>query len=211
MIALSARANQVSATLVHGARRSYIRYSRIAKYAMPRLNNKQIALKPQDLVVALKLAIPERSGRSYAELAAALAMSASEVHGSVARLKQARLAAVVEDQIQIVRAALRDFVVFGARYSFPTVMGGTTRGMLTSYAAPPLAGLVTLPNEMPPVWPDSKGSVRGIAFQPLYPTVPVAARNDNALYELLVLFDALRGGAARERQIAQRMVSERLA
>lgn len=160
--------------------------------------------------MALKLGQPGRTGLSYAELASALAMSASEVHGSVARLKQARLAALVDDQLQIVRAALRDFVVYGARYSFPATTGGTTRGMPTSYAAPPMTGLISQPNEMPPVWPDSEGSVRGTAFQPLYPTVPAAARKDKVLYELLVLFDALRGGAARERQMAQRMLEKRL-
>ena len=67
------------------------------------------------------------------------------------------------------------------------------------------------PNELPPVWPDAEGNQRGVTFHPLYPTVPFAARKDRVLYEFLALFDALRGGAARERQLAARILSERVA
>jgi hypothetical protein len=49
-----------------------------------------------------------------------------------------------------------------------------------------------------------------MALYPLYPTVPQAVRSDPALYENLALFDALRSGAARERQMATEMLIERL-
>jgi hypothetical protein len=52
--------------------------------------------------------------------------------------------------------------------------------------------------------------VRGNAFHPLYPTVPDAAKKNPALYELLVLFDAIRGGSARERALAIELLEERL-
>jgi hypothetical protein len=45
----------------------------------------------------------------------------------------------------------------------------------------------------------------------LYPTVPDAAARNPALYELLVLFDAVRGGSPRERAIALQLLDERLA
>ena len=57
-------------------------------------------------------------------------------------------------------------------------------------------------NEPPPVWPYSEGSARGIALHPLYPTVPRAAERDSRLYDALALFDAIRIGRAREREIA---------
>jgi len=50
-----------------------------------------------------------------------------------------------------------------------------------------------------------------VAFYPLYPTVPMAAEKNPALYELLVLFDAVRGGSPRERALALPMLDERLA
>lgn len=51
------------------------------------------------------------------------------------------------------------------------------------------------------MWPWKKGTARGIACNPLYPSVEVAERNP-ALGELLALFDAVRGGSAREEALA---------
>ena len=45
---------------------------------------------------------------------------------------------------------------------------------------------------------------------PLYPKLPLAAARDQALYELLALFDALRIGQAREREMARKLLEERL-
>lgn len=109
------------------------------------------------------------------------------------------------------RTALKEFLLHGAKYAFPATLGSLTRGIPTAYAAPPLATRVSQPNEPPPVWPDSEGEQRGVSFHPLYPTAPFAARKDRLLYEFLALFDALRGGAARERQLAGQFLSERLA
>ena len=52
------------------------------------------------------------------------------------------------------------------------------------------------------VWPHPNGSVRGIGVEPLHPSVPFAAMQDEKLYEMLALFDALRVGKARERNMA---------
>jgi len=46
-----------------------------------------------------------------------------------------------------------------------------------------------------PVWPHKNGTVRGNCLHPLYPSVPEAAGRNPALYELLVLFDAVRAAA----------------
>ena len=48
------------------------------------------------------------------------------------------------------------------------------------------------------------------AVQPLYPSVPGAARRDPALYDLLALVDAMRLGRARERGRAEKEISQRL-
>lgn len=178
---------------------------------MKRKVNQQVTLKPQDLVVLLKLVSLGEKSATYGELAELLGMSSSEVHASVGRAKAARLLIVEDDRLVIVRAALKEFLLHGAKYAFPPTIGSPTRGVVTGYAAPPLASRISQPNEPPPVWPDSDGQQRGISFYPLYPTAPMAAKRDPLLYELLALFDALRGGAARERQIASQLLSERLA
>jgi hypothetical protein len=85
-----------------------------------------------------------------------------------------------------------------------------TRGVPTAYAAPPLADKIVLGNDPPPVWPDKEGTVRGMTFQPLYPTVPQAASRNPEFYELLALTDALRGGNARERALAMKEIERRI-
>jgi hypothetical protein len=61
-----------------------------------------------------------------------------------------------------------------------------------------------------PVWPAIEGSVRGMALIPLYPSAPVAALRNAALYENLALFDAIRAGNVRERALAQSLFEARL-
>lgn len=140
---------------------------------------------------------------SYAELAKSLEISTSEGHACIQRLAQSRLVAIDENGFRLIGSLIYDFIVNGAVYCFPAVMGSITRGVPTSYAASPLKELIVQPEELPPVWPDAQGSTRGIALYPLYPSVPNAIRADSQLYQNLALFDALRAGAAREREIAR--------
>lgn len=173
--------------------------------------NQQVTLKPQDLVVALKLAVSGDQPFTYASLARDLGMSASEVHASVQRCQLARLVVVSESgALKALRPAVLEFAIHGARYAFPAQRGPITRGIPTAYAAPPLNDRISAGDEPLPVWPSSTGSVRGAAVHPLYPSVPEAAQKDASLYELLSLFDALRIGAARERNMAERLLAKRL-
>lgn len=173
--------------------------------------NPQIVLKPQDLVVLLRLALVNDEVPTYAALSAELGLTASEIYAGLERASAAQLA--YKDKAgkpSIVREALKLFVIHGARYSFPAGRGELTRGMPTGYAAPPLNEKIVQPNEAPPVWPHKNGKIRGVTFYPLYPTVPDAAGRNPALYELLALFDAVRGGSARERALAIDLLIERL-
>lgn len=175
------------------------------------ITNPQIALKPQDLVVLLRLSLCQDVMPTYAQLADELGITASEIHASLGRAQQAQLVFKnVDAKPRLVREAFKQFVLHGARYVYPAVRGEITRGVATLYAAPPLKDIIAQPNDPPPVWPSGTGNVRGMTLQPLYPSVPHAAQRNPALYELLVLFDALRAGSARARNLAQEMLSERL-
>ena len=173
------------------------------------MKNRQLSLKPQDLMLLLKLSINPGLHFTYTALAEALLVSASEVHAALARIIQSRLASRDENGIHVARSAFANFLIFGAPYCFPAVVGGPTRGLPTSYAAPPLNALISQPNELPPVWPDPHGPARGITLHPLYPSVPAVAVRDPMFYESLALFDALRAGAARERELARKLLQER--
>ena len=178
------------------------------------LSLKQPVLKPQDVVVALKIALAASDGRSsgvggalsYAHLAKTLFMSASEAHAAVQRAITSRLMMQSSAGLVANRAALQEFLLHGLAYSFPGVEGSVTRGMPTGADAPHFSALFDQTQSLALVWPDANGEVRGPSLCPLYPKVPAACRLDENLYRMLSALDALRAGAAREREIAQREV-----
>ena len=160
------------------------------------------ALKPQDVLVVLKLLAMGKKSWSYARLAVQLGMSPSQLHSAVKRALVAQLAVQKGNEIVPNIRNLEEFLIHGLKYVFVPEQGGMTRGIPTGHAAPPLNKQFVSTGEPPPVWPDPKGEVRGSAFSPLYNLVPQAALSDPQLYELLVLVDAIRGGRTREREIA---------
>jgi hypothetical protein len=173
-------------------------------------------LKPQDVLVLLKLAIRNDTLWSYPQMAAALGMSASEVHAAVQRAVLARLAVIHQPKVIDVHPQnLLEFLVHGAKYAFPVVRGPITRGHPTGYAAPVLRSRIADGEGLPPVWPDPEGTVRGESFSPLYPSQAVirAILADPPMYDATALVDAIRGGSARERQVAvellERLVTRR--
>ncbi len=168
-----------------------------------------MVLKPQDLLVALKLLVSEGQEWTYPALGDALKMSASEVHGAVRRAHAAGLLLEAKANARPNAGALVEFLLHGVRYAFAPDRGERTRGLPTGYAAPPLAQAFPQDEEPVPVWPHPKGSIRGESFSPLYRSAPEAALADKALYELLALVDALRGGRAREVNLAKQILEER--
>src|ERR1700681_1175546 len=98
----------------------------------------------------------------------------------------------------------------GSSTRFRPRRGEVTRGVPTSYAAPPLNKEIELGSELPPVWPFPEGQHRGVSLEPLYKTAPAAALRDPIFYEMLALIDALREGRARERKLAEKELIERV-
>lgn len=178
--------------------------------ALRRAGARQWVLKPQDLAVALKLVALQGEQPSYADLAKQLRLSPFEAHAAVQRLIAARLAVERDGAVRPSMAALRTFVISGAPYAYPPVRGEATIGFPTAHAAPPLKGSVHALDTPIPVWPHPDGSIRGEALLPLYEKLPLAVGNDSKWYELLALFDALRIGQARERELARKLLEERL-
>jgi DNA-binding Lrp family transcriptional regulator len=167
-------------------------------------------LKPQDIMVVLKLCSYERKRPPMSMVAADLNMSPSEIHAAIKRLQQARLLHGPEMQEKPNLSALEEFLVHGIKYAFPAEHGQVTRGVPTSFAASPLKDEIVSGDELPPVWPWVEGETRGIALEPLYRTAPAAALRDPILYELLALVDAIRDGRARERKLAEKELISRL-
>ena len=168
-------------------------------------------LKPQDIVFLLKLVAIGKKPWSFNKLALELEMSPSEVHAGAKRAIAAQLAIKENDIIRPNIRNLEEFLLHGIRYVFVPERGSLQRGKPTAYAAEPLSSYIVDSGDPPPVWPDPEGSIRGESFSPLYKSAPIAAKNDPKLYELLALVDAIRGGQAREREIAKKELKKRLA
>ncbi len=143
-----------------------------------------------------------------AQVAGDLALSPSQVHASLRRLERSRLTDPQTGRPLL--KAVEEFLIHGVKFSFPAQRGETTRGVPTAHAAPPLRDQIAGGGDLPPVWPDPNGEVRGVTLEPLHKAAPKAARTDPALYELLALIDALRDGRVRERHLAERELSVRL-
>ncbi|MFT7670526.1 MAG: hypothetical protein ACI8X5_003235 [Planctomycetota bacterium] len=170
-------------------------------------------LKPQDLLVCLELATREQEPWTYAELAADLGISPSETNKAVERALEAGLLSppsIPRGKPGPIRASLLNFLIHGVRHAFFASPGRLVRGMPTAHSAAPLNAKLRGGDEPPLVWPDSGGASRGQSVEPLYPTVPGAAKRNPALYELLALTDSLRCGRARERKLAAKELEARL-
>jgi len=182
-------------------------------------------LKPQDIVILLKILSLTLSTKGEEvwpqnKLAAHLCMSASEVNAGIKRLHLSGLLGPVfrEDAAQNkivflpIKAACEECLISGVKYFFQAQLGGYTRGIPTSYAAPIFAKHISVGADPVPVWPYAEGEQRGLALEPLYRSVPSSLMQhpDQLFYELLVLIDAIRTGRARERNIAIKLLKEKI-
>lgn len=164
-------------------------------------------MRPQDVVILLKLSTLRGGNMRFADIAATLKISASEVSESLERSRMARL--VSDDKKELYRVSFFEFLVYGLKYVFPASPGAVVRGIATAHSAPPLNDLILAQNDSY-VWPSDIGDIRGQSIDPLYKTVPIAALADNKLYELLALTDAVRVGRAREVIIAIEELKKRI-
>ncbi|WP_198416750.1 hypothetical protein [Marinilabilia rubra] len=170
------------------------------------MKKQQTAMKPQDIVLLLKIISLEDKTWNQKPMAEALGMSQSEISESVARSKNTGLLA--PNGKVVMKMALMEFLQYGFRYVFPQKPGAVVRGIPTSHSASPLKEEISSSEDY--VWPYAKGKIRGHGITPLYPSVPEAALKDPAFHELLALADALRVGRAREKELAIKHLKKRL-
>jgi len=163
-------------------------------------------MKPQDIVVLLKIIAVGNENWQQKPLAEALGMSQSEVSHSLSRSQYAGL--LLNKSKQVMKSALLEFLQYGIAYVFPQQPGALVRGIATAHAASPLKETISSNESF--VWPYAKGNQRGQAIIALYPSVPEAALKDAKLYELLALTDALRVGKVREKLLSIEELKKRI-
>jgi hypothetical protein len=132
--------------------------------------------------------------------------SVGECHNAVRRLETSRL--ILADERRPSTELLHQFLVHGAPFAFPAVIGPEIVGIPTAHSAPPFHGIVASTTGF--VWAHADGTMRGQSIIPLFPGAPLLAVDNPALYDLLALIDALRVGTARVRTIAAGLLGDRI-
>lgn len=182
----------------------FIEEGRVINYA------EDLSLKFYDLTPAQTKT--EEEIYNLRSLALLTGISKSEISNIINRCYQSGLAkqSYKTSAPSVNTKALLEFIIYGIRYVFPVKMQELTRGMTTGLTAPIFNGELMSTSSAPPVWPDPKGNTSGFLIQPLFKSVPMAARIDPNLYAFLALIDSIRIGLPRERNIAITMLKQLL-
>ena len=155
-------------------------------------------MRPQDIVILLKMLTIEISSWQYRDLASSLSISISEVSESLNRSHSAGL--VDESRRKVYRLNLMEFIEHGLHYVFPQQPGRMVTGIPTAHSHPFYQNLFV--SEIQYAWEDENGTIRGLSIEPLYKTVVQAARQDELLYKILASIDIIRVGRTRELKVA---------
>ena len=163
-------------------------------------------MKPQDILVLLKIIALDSKEWQQLTLAQELNMSQSEISQSLQRSKYAQLVDFSGKKVN--QMAFYEFLLYGLRYVFPQKPAAVVRGIATAHSAAPLNEIINA-TEMY-VWPYAKGNSRGQAVLPLYSSAIEASLKDATLYELLAMVDVLRVGSTREKEIVKQELKKRI-
>jgi hypothetical protein len=169
----------------------------------PAISDRQTSLKPIDIVVALQLAITPSA--QFKAISKSTAISVGECHNAVRRLRLSQL--VLPDERRPSVEALYEFLVHGAPFAFPPLLGASLPGVPTAHSSPAFHGILESADVV--VWPHADGAARGQSLLPLYPAAALLPRINPPLYELLSIVDALRIGSTRLRKVAAELVVAR--
>jgi DNA-binding Lrp family transcriptional regulator len=172
------------------------------------MKNGPQTLRPQDVLVLLKLISWRARPWRQIDVASEVGLSQAEVANALERLKKAGL--VDESKRKIQKLATSELLIHAIKYIYPAEFGPPSRGMPTAHSSSPLSHILVGNDSEPLVWPSSEGKVRGISLYPIYSSVPAAAEKDSELHALLSLVDSLRVGQAREKKLAEEELKKRI-
>ncbi len=168
---------------------------------------KHKGMRPQDIVVLLKILSWPNDNWRLMDIAQAVKISQSEVSEALNRNAFAGL--LDRSKRHINKKSFYEFLVSGLKYVFPVQPGQVVRGVKTAHSAPPVSKYMADSKDIY-VWPSIYGNSRGQSIEPLYKTIPDAIQNDHNFYEYLALVDTLRVGKTREVNIAREELKKKL-
>jgi len=167
---------------------------------------KHNGMRPQDIVVLLKIIVLGSQEWQFLDLSRALYISPAEISES---LHRSSLAGLIDyNRKRVNKLSFFEFLQFGLRYVFPQAPGRLSRGMATAHSHPVIKQKIV--SEEIYVWPDVDGEEYGQSIEPLYPNQIKAAKNDPELYAALAMLDVIRTGKSREIKLAFNYLSKLL-
>jgi len=157
-------------------------------------------MRPQDIVILLKIIAKGQESWQNKDLAAELYISPSEISES---LNRSAMAGLIDTDLRkkVFRQSLMEFLEHGLHYVFPAMPGTLVNGVYTAHSHPYMQ-LEFKSESLHYVWPDTKGEVRGLSIQPFYKEQVKAVKQDEQLYLMLALIDVIRVGRVREMKYA---------
>jgi len=164
-------------------------------------------MRPQDIVVLLKIIALQHDDWYNSDLAQSLKISPSEISEV---LNRCRIAGLIDSKKRKVNInSFLEFLVYGLKYVFPTQPGAIVKGIPTAHSATPISEHISSGSDVY-VWTSAIGTHRGQAIEPLYKSIPQIVHEDKQFYELLAIVDTIRVGKAREINIAKVELEKRL-
>jgi hypothetical protein len=159
---------------------------------------KHSGMRPQDIVILLKIISKANARWQNKDLAYELSISQSEISDS---LNRSLVAGLLNDPKKTVhKKSLLEFIEHGLQYVFPAIPGGLVNGIYTAHSHPFMKAQFN--TEFEYVWPEPRGAFRGFSIEPLYKDAVKAIMLDEKLYRMLALIDVIRVGRVRERVVA---------
>jgi len=155
-------------------------------------------MRPQDVVVLLKIINKGKDDWQYRDLAGELYLSISEISESLYRSQLAGL--VDESRRRVFRQSLMQFIENGLQFVFPQKPGTIVTGIPTAHSYGIFKNKIV--SDLNYVWPEENGQMRGLSIIPLYKGVTKAVLIDEELYKSLAAIDIIRVGKTRELKIA---------
>ena len=157
-------------------------------------------MRPQDIVILLKIIAKGDNPWQNKDLAAELYISPSEISESLNRSAMAGLIDA-DQRKKVYRQSLMEFLEHGLHYVFPAIPGTLVTGIYTAHSHP-FMQLEFKTESLHYVWPYAKGEVIGLSIQPFYKEQVKAVQEDEQLYQMLALIDVIRVGRVREMKYA---------
>jgi DNA-binding transcriptional MocR family regulator len=167
------------------------------------------SIKGSDLLVLGGLIAIDGDSWTYRSLADDLGVPHAVVQRALIRAGEAGLYSSERREVHLPN--FEEFAVHALRYVAPGALGAIVPGVPAAWAAEPVAKAIRSSGDnLPPVWPSARGTVRGQSLEPLHPAAIAAAERWPEVGRLLAILDSLRTGDLRVREVAGRLLSEEL-